>query len=70
MSTITAKVFKAGNSKAVRLPSALKVKAKSYVVTPMNGGLFLSDPAEQARRDRALKKLLSLPPLGYKLERP
>ena len=70
MNTITAKVFKAGNSMAVRLPGSLKVTAKSYTVTAMNGGLFLSDPAEQARRDRALKKLLSLKPLGYELKRP
>ncbi len=29
MSTITAKVFKSGNSKALRLLSSLKVKAKA-----------------------------------------
>ncbi len=70
MATITAKVFRAGNSKAVRFPSSLNVKAKSFVVTAMNGGLFLSDPVEQSRRDKALKKLLDLPPLGFDLERP
>ena len=48
MNTITAKIFKAGNFKAVRLPGSLKAKAKSFPVTAMNGGLFLSDPAEQA----------------------
>lgn len=67
---ITVKVFKVGNSQAVRLPSSLEIKAKAFVVTEMNGGLFLADPVELARRDRALKKLLSLPPLGYELERP
>jgi len=36
----------------------------------MNGGLFMADPVELARRDRALKKLLNLPPLGFELERP
>jgi hypothetical protein len=70
MSVFSAKVFKAGNSQAGRLPSSLKIKAKAFVVTEMNGGLFLADPVELARRDRALKKLLSLPPLGHELERP
>ena len=70
MSTLTAKVFKAGNSQAVRLPGSLKIKAKAFTITAMNGGLFLSDPAEEARRAKALKKLMSLKSLGYDLPRP
>lgn len=57
MSTITAKVFKAGNSKALRLPSALKVTAKTVVITPTAGGFLVTDPAAEARRRRALRKL-------------
>lgn len=70
MSTITAKVFKSGNSKALRLPSSLKVKAKAYTVTPTGTGFLLTDPAEEARRSKALKKLMSLKPLDYDLPRP
>lgn len=70
MSAITAKVFKAGNSKALRLPSALNVKAKTYEVTPMPDGFMVVDPAAKARRMRALRKLRLLPPLQGDWPRP
>lgn len=57
MSTITAKVFKAGNSKALRLPSALKLTTTSYEVTPTATGFVVTDPAAEARRLKALKAL-------------
>ena len=58
MQTITAKVFQAGNSKALRLPRSLNVKVKSYHVTPNgNGGFIVTDPAAEARRLKALKAL-------------
>jgi virulence-associated protein VagC len=57
MSTITAKVFKAGNSRALRLPSALHLKAKAYQVTPTATGFIATDPAEEARRLKVLKSL-------------
>jgi antitoxin VapB len=57
MSTIRAKVFKAGNSKALRLPSALKVTARVYEVTPTATGFLVTDPAAEARRLKALKAL-------------
>ena len=57
MSTITAKVFRAGNSKALRLPRALVVKSKSYQVTPTATGFIATDPAAEARRLKALKAL-------------
>lgn len=63
MSAITAKVFKAGNSKALRLPSTLRVRAKVYEITPMPDGFMMVDPAAKARRLAALKKLRALPPL-------
>ena len=51
MSAIVAKVFQAGNSKALRLPRSLNVKVKSYHVTPNgNGGFMVTDPAAEARR--------------------
>ncbi len=55
--TITAKVFKAGNSKALRLPRGLDVKAKSYEVTPTATGFMITDPKAEARRLRALQAL-------------
>ena len=57
MSTITAKVFKAGNSKALRLPRGLNVRAKAYQVTPTATGFVLTDPAAEARRLKALMAL-------------
>ncbi len=58
MSPTTAKVFKSGNSQALRLPKSLKVKSKSFLVTPTDGGGFiLTDPAYEAKRLKALKAL-------------
>ena len=54
---ITAKVFQAGNSKALRLPSTLKVRAKSYHVTPTATGFVMTDPAAEAKRLKALQAL-------------
>jgi antitoxin VapB len=70
MSAITAKVFKAGNSKALRLPRALDVKTKAYEVTPMPDGFMAIDPAAKARRLKALRKLVSLPPMREEWPRP
>ena len=70
MSAITAKVFKAGNSKALRLPRTLDVKAKTYEVTPMPDGFMVIDPAAKARRLKALRKLRSLPPIHGEWPRP
>jgi virulence-associated protein VagC len=57
VATITAKVFKAGNSKALRLPSGLNVRAKSYEVTPTDSGFMLTDPKAEAGRLKALRAL-------------
>ncbi len=55
--TITAKVFKAGNSKALRLPRGLNVKAKSYEVTLTATGFVMTDLKAEARRLKALQAL-------------
>lgn len=70
MSAITAKVFKAGNSKALRLPRTLDVKAKTYEVTPTPDGFMVIDPAAKARRLKSLRKLRALPPLRDEWPRP
>ena len=57
MSTVTAKVFQSGNSQAVRLPKGYRFKGKVVRLTPMPGGVLLTDPVNLARRRRALRKL-------------
>jgi len=59
----TAKVFKSGNSLAVRLPAALKVESKELVIQPlMDGQILLYDEKTQERaykrRRREFEKLL------------
>lgn len=65
-----AKVFQAGNSKALRLPRTLPVKARAYEVTPVPDGFMVIDPAAKARRLRALRKLRNLPPQREAWPRP
>ena len=67
---ITAKVFRAGNSKALRLPRSLEVTAKSFEVTPTADGFMMVDPAAKAKRVRALDRLAALPPLRDEWSRP
>jgi len=67
---ITAKVFKAGNSQALRLPRSLEVTAKSFEVTPTPDGFMVVDPAAKAKRLRALDKLTALAPLRDEWARP
>ena len=57
MSAVTAKVFQSGNSQAVRLPKGYRFKGKVVRLTPMPGGVLLTDPVHLARRRRSLRKL-------------
>jgi antitoxin VapB len=70
MNTVTAKVFKAGNSQALRLPRSLGVSAKSYEVTPTADGFIVIDPAARNKRLRALDKLIGMPALVEDWPRP
>lgn len=54
---VIAKVFKSGNSNAIRMPSSVKLKAKSYIVEDLGGSYRLIDPAYEARRLKALRAL-------------
>lgn len=54
---VIAKVFKSGNSTAIRLPRSMKPKAKAYIIEPLNGGYRLIDPAVEAKRLKALRAL-------------
>ncbi len=62
MFTVKAKVFKAGNSKALRLPRALNVRAKVFNLTPTATGFVVTDPAAEAKRLRALRALYGSAP--------
>lgn len=57
MSALTAKVFRAGDSKVLRLPKSLKVKAKTVFITPTDGGFVVTYPVAAARRRQLLHKL-------------
>ena len=70
MSAIIAKIFQAGNSKALRLPRSLAISARTYEVTPMPDGFMMIDPTARARRIKALRKLRALPPMEEKWARP
>jgi virulence-associated protein VagC len=57
MGTVMAKVFKSGNSQAIRLPKALRLRTKTVQIEKTGRGLFILDPKAEAQRMRALSKL-------------
>ena len=57
MATITAKVFKSGNSQAIRLPKALRLPTKTVQIEKTGRGLLILDPKAEARRAKELAKL-------------
>lgn len=57
MSVITAKVFKSGNSQAIRLPKALRLRTKTVQIEKTQRGLLILDPKAEAKRVQALSKL-------------
>ena len=57
MPTITAKVFKSGNSQAIRLPKAWRLSTKTVQIEKTGRGLLLLDPKVEAKRVKALARL-------------
>ncbi len=57
MSTITAKVFKFGNSQAIRLPNAWRLSTTTVQIEKTGRGLLIVDPKAEAKRVKALAKL-------------
>ncbi|OAM91631.1 AbrB/MazE/SpoVT family DNA-binding domain-containing protein [Termitidicoccus mucosus] len=55
--SITVKVFKSGNSQAVRLPKDFRFSGKTAQLIKTPKGVLLIDPRVQARRRAALRKL-------------
>jgi virulence-associated protein VagC len=54
----TGKVFKSGNSAALRLPAGLQVPVgKTYALTVTASGFVAVDPADQAKRRKAMAAL-------------
>ena len=54
---MSAKVFKSGNSQAIRLPKALRLHTKTVQIEKTADGLFILDPRAAASRRKALSKL-------------
>jgi len=69
MSTIMAKVFKSGNSQAIRLPKALRFRSKTVEIQKTKGGLLIVDPKAEAARLKAFKKLYGSCPDFPEVER-
>lgn len=57
MATITAKVFKSGNSQAIRLPKALRLRTPTVRIEKTGRGLLILDPKAEMQRVKALAKL-------------
>jgi virulence-associated protein VagC len=57
MPMISAKVFKSGNSQAIRLPKALRMNTKTVQIERTARGLFIFDSKAEASRVKALSKL-------------
>ena len=69
MSTITAKIFKSGNSQAIRLPKALRLHSKTVQIEKTGRGLLILDPKAEASRVKALSKLYGSCPDFPEVER-
>jgi antitoxin VapB len=57
MTTATAKVFKSGNSQALRLPKAFRLSFKTVKLVKTADGFEVKDESATARRVRAFDSL-------------
>lgn len=57
MMTVTAKVFRSGNSQAVRLPKAFRLSADTVTLVKMPDGFVARDEKAHTRRQRAFAAL-------------
>ena len=57
MPVVTAKVFKSGNSQAIRLPKAWRLSTTTVQIEKIGRGLLILDPKAEAKRSKALAKL-------------
>ena len=57
MPVITAKVFKSGNSQAIRLPKAWRLATTTVQIEKTGRGMLILDPKAEAKRLKALARL-------------
>ena len=57
MPTVTTKVFKSGNSQAIRLPKGWRLATSSVEIEKTAPGMLLIDPKAERKRVKALAKL-------------
>jgi antitoxin VapB len=57
MTMMTAKVFNSGNSQAIRLPKAFRLRTKTVQIERTGRGLLIFDPKAEAKRVKELAKL-------------
>jgi antitoxin VapB len=61
MATLT-KIIRNGNSQAIRIPAALRLKAREVEIYPTGGGLLIVDPEMREERLAALEGLIEKRP--------
>jgi antitoxin VapB len=69
MPIVTAKVFKAGNSQAIRLPKAFRLTTETVQIEKTARGLLILDPRVEAKRLRSLRRLYGSCPEFPEVER-
>jgi len=57
MTSATAKVFQSGNSQAIRLPKAFRLRSKVVRITRTQAGLLICDDQAEKRRLRLFRSL-------------
>ena len=57
MALIIAKVFKSGNSQAIRMPKAWRLATNTDQIEKTGRGLLILDPKAEVKRVKALAKL-------------
>lgn len=57
MKTVTAKVFRSGNSQALRLPKAFRISSDTVTLVKMPDGFVARDEKAHARRLKAFAAL-------------
>jgi hypothetical protein len=55
--TVKARVFQSGNSQAIRLPKAFRLRSAVVVLEKTPQGILVQEDGENARRGRAFAKL-------------
>jgi antitoxin VapB len=57
MTTAVAKVFQSGNSQAIRLPKAFRLKSRTVKLSRTAEGILISEDDEDQRKARAFARL-------------